>query len=108
MPQFCGGIRIFAGKIRINPYHSNIPHTKHINNARNTILIFIAGTGLIGGVPIVCATYRVTKDAVQMRKFNGLIYILRITFSDTQLCGRCLINMTPVVKVVIHCVFALL
>ena len=34
--------------------------------------------------------------------------ILHITFSDTQLCGRCLINMTPVVKVVIHCIFALL
>ena len=25
-----------------------------------------------------------------------------------QLCGRCLVNMTPVVKVVIHCVVALL
>ena len=42
------------------------------------------------------------KDAVQVR--------LHFTYnvSDTQLCGRCLINMTPVVKVVIHCVFALL
>ena len=40
------------------------------------------------------------KDAVQVR--------LHFTFSDTQLCGRCLINMTPVVKVVIHCVVALL
>ena len=39
---------------------------------------------------------------------SKLIRILRITFSDTQLCGRCLVHMTPVVKVVIHCVFALL
>ena len=31
-----------------------------------------------------------------------------IRFYYTQLCGRCLVNMTPVVKVVIHCVFALL
>ena len=35
---------------------------------------------------------------------SKFVCILRITFSDTQLCGRCLINMTPVVKVVIHCV----
>ena len=39
---------------------------------------------------------------------SKFICILRITFCDTQLCGRCLVNMTPVVKVVIHCVFALL
>ena len=39
---------------------------------------------------------------------SKFVCILRITFSDTQLYGRCLINMTPVVKVVIHCVFALL
>ena len=32
---------------------------------------------------------------------SKLICILRITFCDTQLCGRCLVNMTPVVKVVI-------
>ena len=30
------------------------------------------------------------------------------TFCYKQLCGRCLVHMTPVVKVVIHCVFALL
>ena len=42
------------------------------------------------------------KDAVQVHLH------LRITCYDTQLCGRCLVNMTPVVKVVIHCVFALL
>ena len=39
---------------------------------------------------------------------SKLIRILRITFCYKQLCGRCLVHMTPVVKVVIHCVFALL
>ena len=39
---------------------------------------------------------------------SKFIRILRITFYYTQLCGRCLVHMTPVVKVVIHCVFALL
>ena len=37
-----------------------------------------------------------------------LIRILHITFCYKQLCGKCLVHMTPVVKVVIHCVFALL
>ena len=31
------------------------------------------------------------------------IRISRIRFCYTQLCGRCLVNMTAVVKVVIHC-----
>ena len=35
---------------------------------------------------------------------SKFICILHITFCDKQLCGRCLVNMTPVVKVVIHCV----
>ena len=39
------------------------------------------------------------KDAVQVR-----LHLTNITFCDTQLCGRCLVHMTPVVKVVIHCV----
>ena len=39
-----GGIRIFSGKIRIDPYHFNIPHAKHRNTARNTVLLFITGT----------------------------------------------------------------
>ena len=39
---------------------------------------------------------------------SKLIRFLRITFCYKQLCGRCLVHMTPVVKVVIHCVFALL
>ena len=39
---------------------------------------------------------------------SKLIRILRITFCYKQLCGRCLVHMTPVVKVVIHCVFPLL
>ena len=43
-----------------------------------------------------------------VKLLSKLIRILRITFCYTQLCGRCLVNMTPVVKVVIHCVFALL
>ena len=34
-----------------------------------------------------------------------IICILRVTFCDTQMCDRCLANMTAVVKVVIHCVF---
>ena len=41
---FCGGTRIFSGKICINPYHSNIPHAKHRNYARNIVLLFITGT----------------------------------------------------------------
>ena len=39
---------------------------------------------------------------------SKLIRILRITFCYKQLCGRCLVHMTPVVKVLTHCVFALL
>ena len=43
-----------------------------------------------------------------LKLLSKLIRILRITFRYTQLCGRCLVNMTPVVNMVIHCVFALL
>ena len=39
---------------------------------------------------------------------SKFIRILRITFCYKQLCGRCLVHMTPVGKVVTHCVFALL
>ena len=39
---------------------------------------------------------------------SKFIRILRITFCYKQLCGMCLVHMTPVVKVVTHCVFALL
>ena len=39
---------------------------------------------------------------------SKFIRILRITFCYKQLCGRCLVHTTQVVKVVIHCVFALL
>ena len=39
---------------------------------------------------------------------SKLIRILRITFCYKQLCGRCLVHTTQVVKVVIHCIFALL
>ena len=39
---------------------------------------------------------------------SKLIRIVRITFCYKQLCGRCLVHTTQVVKVVIHCVFALL
>ena len=40
---------------------------------------------------------------------SKLIRILHnITFCYKQLCGRCSVHMTPVVKVVTHCVFALL
>ena len=42
-----------------------------------------------------------------LKLLSKLIRILRITFCYKQLCGRCLVHMTPVVKVVIHCVFAL-
>ena len=41
--NFVARIRIFWGKIRINPYHCNIPDAKHRNNARNTVLLFITG-----------------------------------------------------------------
>ena len=43
-----------------------------------------------------------------LKLLSKLIRILCITFCYMQLCGRCLVNKTPVVKVVIHCVFALL
>ena len=39
-----GRICIFSGKIGINLYHFNIPHAKHRNNARNTVLLFSTGT----------------------------------------------------------------
>ena len=45
---------------------------------------------------------------LQLKMPSKLIRILRITFCYKQLCGRCLVHMTPVVKVVIHCIFALL
>ena len=45
---------------------------------------------------------------IKLKMPSKLIRILRITFCYKQLCGRCLVQMTPVVKVVIHCVFALL
>ena len=44
MPQFCGGYPYFSGKICITPYHSNIPHAKHRNNSRNTVLFLITRT----------------------------------------------------------------
>ena len=43
-----------------------------------------------------------------LKLLSKLIRNLRITFCYTQLCSRCLVNMTPVVNVVIHYVFALL
>ena len=49
--------------------------------------------------------YKTQKGNKMPSKF---IRILRITFCYKQLCGRCLVHTTPVVKVVTHCVFALL
>ena len=40
-----------------------------------------------------------------LSKFICITYFIR--FYYTQLCGRCLVNMTAVVKVVIHCVLIL-
>ena len=57
-------------------------------------------------VEINCIVINVSSNKLKMP--SKFVCILRTTFSDTQLCGRCLVNMTPVVKVVIHCVFALL
>ena len=51
-------------------------------------------------------THQCTESLLKMP--SKLIRILRITFCYKQLCGRCLVHMTPVVKLVIHCVFALL
>ena len=45
---------------------------------------------------------------VWLKMPSKLICILRITFCYKQLCGRCLVHMTPVVKVVIHFVFGIL
>ena len=36
-----------------------------------------------------------------LKLLSKLIRILRITFCYKQLCGRCLVHMTPVIKVVI-------
>ena len=52
--------------------------------------------------------HRCTGPKHRAKMPSKLIRILRITFCYKQLCGRCLVHMTPVVKVVIHCVFALL
>ena len=43
----------------------------------------------------------------KLKLLSKLIRILRITFCYTQLCGRCLVSMTPVVNVAIHCVLIL-
>ena len=55
----------------------------------------------------LCSECLVTLDTA-LKMPSKLIRILRITFCYKQLCGRCLVHMTPVVKVVMHCVFALL
>ena len=52
--------------------------------------------------------FTATELLILLKMPSKLIRILRITFCYKQLCGRCLVHMTPVVKVVIHCVFALL
>ena len=41
-----------------------------------------------------------TELQVQLKMPSKFIRILRITFCYKQLCGRCLVHMTPVVKVV--------
>ena len=51
---------------------------------------------------------QVKSNELKLKMPSKLIRILRITFCYKQLCGRCLVHMIPVVKVVIHCVFALL
>ena len=62
-----------------------------------------------GGFCTFSITLLHTKTAFEFLKLlSKLIRILRITFCYAQLCGMCLVNMTPVVKVVIHCIFALL
>ena len=43
-----------------------------------------------------------------LKLLSKLIRILRITLCYKQLCSRCLVNMTTVDNMVIHCVFALL
>ena len=52
--------------------------------------------------------FLLSNVSTKLKMPSKLIRILRITFCYKQLCGRCLVHMTPVVKVVIHCVFALL
>ena len=47
-----------------------------------------------------------TRDSEFLKMPSKLIRILRITFCYKQLCGRCLVHMIPIVKVVIHFVFA--
>ena len=39
-----------------------------------------------------------------LKMLSKFIRILRITLCYTQMCGGCLVNMIPVVKLVIHCV----
>ena len=81
---------------------------------------FFIGRTVITAVFCLYCTYRCM---IIMFNLHGLLFgirftllkmpskfirILRITFCYKQLCGRCLVHMSPVVKVVIHCVFALL
>ena len=54
------------------------------------VFVTILLNNLFVGVNIQC--FQVLKMP------SKFVCILRITFSDTQLCGRCLINMTPVVS----------
>ena len=51
-------------------------------------------------------TNDINKYDICLKMPSKLIRILRITFCYKQLCGRCLVHTTQVVKVVIHCVFA--
>ena len=60
--------------------------------------------------PSISTDYYYQKIGVNnnnLKLLSKLIRNLRITFCYTQLCSRCLVNITPVVNVVIHCVFAL-
>ena len=56
----------------------------------------------------MCNNYVAIYVVIVLKMPSKFIRILRITFCYKQLCGRCLVHMTPVVKVVTHCVFALL
>ena len=65
---------------------------------------------LVGPTNIFCHTkcFVLAELKLKLKLLSKLIRILHITFCYTQLCGGCLVNMTSLVKVVIHRVFALL
>ena len=73
-----------------------------LNNSKTKLMIFHIIQKKLKNNEI--PTVKINNVLKMPSKF---IRILRITCCYTQLCGGCLVNMTPVGKLVIHCVYAL-